>query len=435
MDYTHKKITVEQALAMVKSGERIVAGMVAAEPRSFLSKLHTIDSSIKDVTVTNCLPLLEADFFTKKQYADRFSLESWFLSGSLRRAYDNGNISYIPNHLHLAAVRRLDYMKPTMFVGAATYPDANGKISLSVSNVYEKRMIDAADMVILEINKNFPRTQGDLIIDLQDVDYVIETDYPVAELIDEPITDKDVVIGNHIASYIRDGDCLQLGIGAIPNAVANALMKKKDLGIHTEMLTTGLMKLVKAGAITNKKKTLHPGKIVCCFMLGTRELYDFAHHNPNLLVMDGHYVNNPDVIKHNDNQVSINATIEVDLTGQCCSESIGSRQFSGTGGQVDTATGAVKSKNGKSFIALYSTAMVKNPKSGEKEEISKIVAQLKPGATVTLSRNDVDKIVTEYGVAELRGTSIKERVKRLVAIAHPKFREGLLKDAKALGLI
>jgi acyl-CoA hydrolase len=433
--YQHKIIGIQAALAMVKTNHKIVVGMVASEPRHFLSQLHTIDESIHDVNITNCLPLMEAEFFTNKRYANRFSIDSWFLSRSLRKAQINGNISFIPNHLHLAGVRRLEHMTPDLYVGAATYPDQEGIISLSLSNVYEKRMLMAAKKVILEINPNFPRTQGDLLVHVDEVDYMVETDYQVSELPDEVITEKDSRIGQFIAEYIQDGDCLQLGIGSIPNAVANALVKKKHLGVHTEMLTTGFMKLFQAGAIDNSRKQLHPGKMVCCFAAGTKELYEFLHNNPDVLIMDGHYVNNPDVIKQNNRQISINSTIEVDLSGQCCSESIGSKQFSGTGGQVDTATGAVKSKGGQSFIALYSTAMITNPITGEKEEISKIVSQLKPGAIVSLSRNDVDHVVTEYGVATLRGTNIKERVKRLVAIAHPKFKEGLLRDAKTFGLI
>lgn len=435
MPYQDKIISLQQALNLVHTGSRIVVGMVANEPHDFLSQLHTIDANIHDVNITNCLPLMEADFFTKKEYAHRFSIDSWFLSRSLRKAYANGNISFIPNHLHLAGVRRLEHVQPDLYVGAATYPDENGFISLSLSNVYEKRMLQAAKKVIIEINPNFPRTNGDLIVHVDEIDYLVETTYPVSELLDEPISEKDRIIGNLIAGYIQDGDCLQLGIGGIPNAVAHALVNKKHLGVHTEMFTTGFMNLFKAGAIDNSRKKLHPGKMVCCFAAGTKALYDFLHNNPDVLIMDGYYVNNPDIIKENDRQMSINSTIEVDLTGQCCSESIGPKQFSGTGGQVDTATGAVKSKGGKSFIALYSTAMVTNPKTGAKEEISKIVSQLKPGAIVTLSRNDVDHVVTEYGVASLRGTNVKERVSRLIAIAHPQFRDGLKAEAKALGII
>ncbi len=431
----NKIISVEKALDLIQEGDDIVVGMIGAEPQLFLNNLHQVFPRIHHLSVTNCLPMIEAPFFTDPRYIPHVSVYSWFLSPVLRKVYDYGHISFIPNHLHLAAVRRLAHQRPRVFVGASTYPDEHGKISLSVSNVYEKRMIEAADLVILEVNHRFPRTNGDLILDISEVDYMIEADYPVPVLPDVPLTEKDKLISQAIASYIHDGDCLQLGIGGIPNAVASALVDKKDLGVHTEMLTTGFLKLYQAGAITNRLKKLYPGKFVCCFAAGTQELYDFIHNNPDVLILDGHYVNNPDVIKQNDNQISINSTIEVDLTGQCCSESIGSRQFSGTGGQSDTATGAVKSKGGKSFIALYATAMVKNPETGIREEMSKIVPQLKPGAVVSLSRNDVDYVVTEYGVAALRGTTVKERVHRLIQIAHPKFREQLRIDAETLGLI
>ena len=212
-------------------------------------------------------------------------------------------------------------------------------------------------------------------------------------------------------------------------------MDKKDLGVHTEMFTTGIMKLIKAGVITGKKKNFNYGKHVAGFALGTKELYEFLDDNPSVMMMDGFWTNDPYVISQNDNMVSINTTLEVDLTGQCASESIGHMQFSATGGQSDTAVGAQMSKNGRSFIALYSTAMVKNKETGEREEISKIVPFLKQGAAVSLSRNDVDMVVTEYGVAELRGTTIAERVERLINIAHPKFREELWAKAKECGII
>lgn len=434
MDYKNKLITIEQALDMIQSNDVIVSGMVAAEPRAILSRLHELNPKIKNVTVTNCLPMLDADYFTKKEHADRFNADSWFLSGALRKGMANGNISFIPNHLHLAAIRRLDHIHTNIYMGNATPPDEHGYVSLSLSNVYEKRVMEEADLVILEINPNLPRTFGDVEVHISDIDYMIEVNYPIPELPDGEITEKDEKIGQYIAQYINDGDCLQLGIGGIPNAVANALIHKKDLGVHTEMLTTGFMKLFKAGAISNKYKKTHRGKMVACFALGTKDLYDFIDNNPAVQILDGAYVNDPYVIGQNDNQVSVNSTIEIDLTGQCCSESIGSRQFSGTGGQSDTAVGAQNSKNGRSFIALYSTAMVKNPATGEREEVSKIVAQLKPGAAVSLSRNDVHYVVTEYGIANLRGKNIRERVESLITIAHPKFRDQLLKEAIELGL-
>lgn len=435
MSYQNKIITVEQALSLVKSNDTIVSAMAGAEAKLFFSKLHTIADKVKNVSVTNCLPFLDAEYFTNESYKKIFQVDSWFYSGALRKAHSNGNISFIPNHLHLAGLRRLSHRKPNIFVGTATYPNKHGYLSLSLSNVYEKKMIAASDIVILEINHNFPKTYGDLEIHESEVDFFIEADYKAPVLPEVESNEKDKIIGKYIADLIHDGDSIQLGIGGIPNAVAAALINKKDLGIHTEMFTTGMMKLVKAGVINGSKKTLHKGKHVACFALGTQELYDFIDDNPSVSILDGNYVNDPYVIGKNDNQVSINTTIEIDLTGQCCSESIGTRQFSGTGGQADTAIGAQNAKNGRSFIALYSTAMVKDPLTGERVEVSKIVPTLKAGAAVTLSRNDVDHVVTEYGVAVLRGTSINERVERLIAIAHPNFRESLKKEAIELGII
>jgi len=435
MGYQDKIITVEQALSLVKSNDIVVSAMAGAEAKLFLSSLHTVADRVDNVSVTNCLPFLDAEFFTNASLAETFQVDCWFYSAALRKSHTNGNISFIPNHLHLAGLRRLSHQKPNIFVGTATYPNKHGYLSLSLSNVYEKRMIEAADVVILEINHKFPKTYGDLEIHESEVDFFIEADYNPPVLPEAESNEKDKIIGNFIASKINDGDSLQLGIGGIPNAVASALVGKKDLGIHTEMFTTGLMKLVKKGVINGSRKTLHKGKHVACFALGTQELYDFIDDNPSVAILDGNYVNDPYIIGKNDNQVSINTTIEIDLTGQCCSESIGPRQFSGTGGQADTAIGAQNAKNGRSFIALYSTAMVKNEKTGEREEISKIVPMLKSGAAVTLSRNDVDHVVTEYGIACLRGTNVKERVERLIAIAHPKFREQLKREAIELGII
>ncbi len=434
MDYGKKLITVEKALKLIKTGDMIVTGLGASEGRELLSKLHTIAGRVKNVTVTNCLPMADYEF-THIEYKDSFRLDSWFYSGDLRRLHKNGNITFIPNHLHLAAPKRLAFAKPDIYVGMASAPDKHGYVSLSLSNTYEKRMMEAADLVILEINKKAPRTFGDNQVRLDDVDYLIEVDYDVPEIPDAEPSEKDLIIGKHIAELVNDGDCLQLGIGGIPNAVAASLMNKKNLGIHTEMITTGMMKLAKAGVINGKCKQRENGKMVAAFAMGTRELYDFMDDNPSVCIMDGPTVNDPYVIAQNDNQVSINTTIEVDVTGQCASESIGSKQISGTGGQADTAIGAQNSKNGRSIIALYSTAMVKNPQTGEREEVSKIVCRLKAGAAVSLSRNDIDWLVTEYGAVNLRGTGIRERVERIISVAHPKFRDGIKAEAVELGII
>ena len=434
MNMQEKYISVEQALSFVKSNDMIVTGLGAAEAGLFMGQLHTIARRVRNVTVTNCLPTHPSEIY-KPEYVDSFNVDGWFFAPQMRKAHANGNMAFIPNHLHLAAVKRLAFVKPNIYVGAASIPDKHGYISLSLSNTYEKRMMEAADLVMLEVNPNMPYTLGDVQVPVEDVDYLIRADYMPPVTPDLPFSEKDAAIGKLIADMVPDGACIQLGIGGIPNAVAAALETKNDLGVHTEMLTSGMMRLAKMGVINGKRKQINRGKMVTTFAMGIPELYEFMDYNPGIAVMDGAWTNDPYTIAQNDNQISINTSIEVDLTGQCASESIGSRQFSGTGGQADTAIGAQMSKNGKSIIALYSTAMVKDPATGERREVSKIVPQLMPGAAVSLSRNDVDRVVTEYGVAELRGTSLRDRVARLIEIAHPRFREELWDQAVEVGIL
>ena len=434
MNMKEKYISVEQALSFVKSNDMIVTGLGAAEAGLFMGQLHTIARRVRNVTVTNCLPTHPSEIY-KPEYVDSFNVDGWFFAPQMRKAHANGNMAFIPNHLHLAAVKRLVFVKPNIYVGAASMPDKHGYISLSLSNTYEKRMMEAADLVMLEVNPNMPYTLGDVQVPVEDVDYLIRADYMPPVTPDLPFSEKDAAIGKLIADMVPDGACIQLGIGGIPNAVAAALETKNDLGVHTEMLTSGMMRLAKMGVINGKRKQINRGKMVTTFAMGIPELYEFMDYNPGIAVMDGAWTNDPYTIAQNDNQISINTSIEVDLTGQCASESIGSRQFSGTGGQADTAIGAQMSKNGKSIIALYSTAMVKDPATGERREVSKIVPQLMPGAAVSLSRNDVDRVVTEYGVAELRGTSLRDRVARLIEIAHPRFREELWDQAVEVGIL
>lgn len=428
-------VTIDKIIDLVQSDMHIVVGSAAAEPQAFMLNLSKAAKRVKHVTVSNCLPVADADFYVDEKYRDAFYLDGWFYTAVLRKAHKHGNISFIPNNLHFAGKKRLDYRKVDIFVTAATMPDKHGFVSLSLSNIYEKEILEQADIVVLEVNDKFPTTYGDMEVHIRDVDYLVKTDYAPPTLPNPEPNEKDIIIGNFIANEIHDGDTLQLGIGGIPNAVAKALMDKKDLGIHTEMFTSNMVDLINAGAVTGKKKTLHKGKHVCCFAFGNQELYDFIDQNPSVMMLQGKYVNDPAIIGLNDNQVSINSTLEIDLTGQCCSESIGTMHFSGTGGQTDTAVGAQNAKNGRSFISLYSTAMVRNKATGEKEEVSKIVTTLKPGAAVSLSRNDVDYVVTEYGIVNLRGKNIRERAKLLISIAHPKFRDQLTKEAIEAGFI
>ncbi|WP_026476464.1 acetyl-CoA hydrolase/transferase family protein [Alkaliphilus transvaalensis] len=431
--YQSKLISVTEALAKIKDGDEIISALGAAEPKMIMERLHELSGSVKEVTVVTCLPMGGYEYFTNPAHKESITMEGWFYSPEIRKAHENGNISFIPNHLHLSGKKRLAYKNPNIFVGSASPMDKHGFLSLALSATYEREMMEAADLVILEVNPNVPRTFGDTVISIEEIDCIIEVDYPLSELPTLQPSEKDQVIGKYIADLVEDGSTIQLGIGGIPNAVAAELKSKKDLGIHTEMFTDGMVDLYLSGAVTNRLKTIKPNKMVATFALGSKKLYDFLDDNPAVEILKGQWVNNPYVIGQNHKMISINTTIEIDLTGQCCSESIGHRQFSGTGGQADTAIGAQISPEGKSIIALYSTTIIKDEK-GERKTISKIVPTLQPGAAVSLSRNDVDYVVTEYGVAALRGTSIKERVKRLVAIAHPDFRDELLEKARQLKL-
>jgi acyl-CoA hydrolase len=300
-------------------------------------------------------------------------------------------------------------------------------MSLSLGNVYEKEMIALADLVILEINQNLPWTYGDTEVHISDVDFVVENIFPLVELPTEAPTEIEKLIGGHIADLIEDGATLQLGIGGIPNAIASFLTDRRDLGLHTEMFVDGMVDLYEAGIVTNRRKTLHPGKMVATFALGTQKLYDFLDRNVSVEVLRGRYVNDPYVVGKNYKMVSVNTAIQVDVIGQVCSQSIGTRQFSGTGGQLDTHRGAQLSEGGRGIIALRSTA-----KNGT---ISTIVPTLAPGSGVTVPSQDIDTIVTEFGVAELRGRCVRDRMEALIKIANPNFRDWIREEAHALGIV
>lgn len=298
--------------------------------------------------------------------------------------------------------------------------DKNGYLSLSVSTVYERDLIDAGALVIVEVNPNYPRTFGDTNVHISEVAALVESDRPIPYIQLAPYTDVDAEIGRQIATLVEDGSTLQLGIGNIPNAVAFELRNKKHLGIHTEMFTETMIDLIECGAVDNTVKGLNNNFSIASFTLGSQRVYDYIDNNPSVLFKSCTYANDPYTIGQNNKFVSINATLEVDLTGQCASETLGSVQWSGTGGQSETVRGAQMSKGGKSIIACHSTY---KDESGQLH--SKIVPFLAQGAVVSTSRNDTDYVVTEYGIAWLRGLNVRERAEALIAIAHPDFREKL----------
>lgn len=430
--FKSKLISIDEALAKVKSGDSLVINMASGEAKEFSANLHKIAEKVHDVNVVNCLPLHDYEYYMNPAYNKSFMMESWFYGPPLRAAHKYQRTSYIPNHFYRAASARLFHRRCNIALCNVSPMDSHGYMSMGTSVASHKEIMEQADLVIVEVNPNVPRTFGDAIIHVSEIDFLVETEYEMTEVPNRPSSDKDLTIGKIIADLIEDGSTIQLGIGGIPNAVAAELMHKKDLGIHTEMLTDTMVDLVRAGVISGSRKTLMPRKIVATFAMGTKKLYDFLDDNPAVMMCNGGWVNDPAVIAQNYRQVSINTTMEVDLAGQCCSESVGHVQYSGTGGQSNTAVGAQGSFEGKSIIALHSDAYVRDSLTGERKRVSKIVPRLTFGAAVSLSRNDVDYVVTEYGVASLRGTSVRERVKRLVAIAHPDYRAELQEEADRL---
>lgn len=434
-EYKRKLISLDQALDMINNGDQIITGLGGGEARNFLRNVHRIADRVQDVTISTCLPVENYEFFMNPQYSKSIYNDSWFLNGGQRKAYPQGAVSFIPNHLHLAISKRLFYRKCNIFFGTATPPDKHGYMSLSLSVTYEPECIENADLVIIEVNDQLPRTFGDTVFHVSKADYFVEHSEAPPIVPNAVPTEKDRIIGKYIADLVDDGATIQLGIGGIPNAVGKELFGKKDLGVHTEMFVDGMIDLIEAGTITGSRKTLVPERIVTTFALGGAELYKYLDDNPGVEFHRGSWTNDPHIIGKNYKMTSINTTMEIDLTGQCASESIGPRQYTGTGGQSDTATGAQNSVGGKSIIALHSTTQVKDPVTGQKNTVSKITPMLPQGSIVSLSRNDVDYVVTEYGVVNLRGTSIRDRVKLLISIAHPDFRPWLQDEAKRLKIM
>lgn len=350
-----------------------------------------------------------------------FKHNSIFVGGTTRDAVASGRGEFTSCFFsEVPKMFKQGYLPVDVALIQVSTPDEHGYCSFGVSNDYTKPAAESAKTIIAEVNDQMPRTMGDSFIHVSEIDYMVEVSHPVIELKPPKISDVEKAIGENCAALIEDGSTLQLGIGAIPDAVLLFLKDKKDLGIHSEMISDGVVELVEAGVITNKQKTIHPGKIVVTFLMGTKRLYDFVNNNPMVEMYSVDYVNNPCVIMQNNKMVSINSCVQVDFMGQVASESVGLTQISGVGGQVDFVRGANMCKNGKSIMAMPSTAA--------KGKVSKIVPLLDEGAAVTTSRNDVDYVVTEYGIAQLKGKTLKDRARALINIAHPNFRPSLIEE-------
>ncbi|MDO4798922.1 MAG: acetyl-CoA hydrolase/transferase C-terminal domain-containing protein [Bacillota bacterium] len=418
----HKVTTAAEAIRHIKDNDKVVFAHAAAVPQETIKALLDHSADYRNVQIIHMLGLGEGRY-ALPEYEENFRHNAIFVGANTRKAVEEDRADFTPCFFYeVPRLFRNGSIDVDVAVIQVSAPDENGNCSFGISCDYTKPAAENAKIVIAEVNDQMPYVYGDNFIHLDQIDHIIPCSYPLYELKPGPIGDIEKEIGRHCASLIKDGDTLQLGIGGIPDAVLMFLGDKKDLGIHTEMFSDGALELVKRGCITGAKKTLHPGKMVSTFLMGTKALYDFIDHNKDVELYPVDYVNNPLTIMQNENMISINSCIEVDLMGQVASESIGLRQFSGTGGQVDYVRGASAAKGGKSIIAIPSTA------AGGK--VSRIVPFLKEGTAVTTTRNDVDYIITEYGIAHLRGKTLRERAKALVAIAHPDHRPMLEEEFK-----
>ncbi len=430
-EYRKRLVSIDEAIRVIKSGDDVVVAQCASEPQGTMSRLHTIADRVTDVRVFSVLTLKPYDFYAKPEMKGHFELASWFHAPGSREALKRGTgtVTFVPNMLHRAATDRIHARRPDVFIGTCTPPDRNGFVSLSLGITYEKDILEAASAVILEVNPRLPRTLGDTHLRVTEATYFVEHDQEVPALPAPQPTETDLSIGGYIADLVEDGSTIQLGIGGIPNAAALALRGKKDLGVHTEMMVDSMMELYEMGVITNKRKSLFKDKFVCTFAMGSRALYDWLNDNVAVEFRRGRWVNDPAVVAQNSRMVSINTCLMVDFTGQVASESLGTQQYSGTGGQSDTAQGAVAGFDGlgKSIIACYATA-----KGGA---VSTIVPTLPEGTAVTLHRSFVDHIVTEHGIARRRGRTVRERTRELIAVADPRFREELTAQARKLGYL
>ncbi|HNQ62646.1 MAG TPA: acetyl-CoA hydrolase/transferase C-terminal domain-containing protein [Syntrophorhabdaceae bacterium] len=411
--------SAEEAVQKVKSGDRIVFSHACGEPRVLPATLMKRVDELTGVQIVHMVPMGEA-LYCRPEYAGSFRHVALFSGAPTREAIWENRADYVP-YVFSEIPFLFDSVLPVdVAMVTVSPPDKNGFCSLGVSVDYTKKAVESAKIVIAEINKAMPRTHGDSFVHVSEIDCFVEVDIPIAELKATELTEVEINIGKYVTELIEDGSCLQLGIGGIPDAVLKNLGSLKDLGVHSEMISDGVKHLVEKGIINGRKKNFHKDKIVITFLMGSREFYDWVDDNPIIEMRTVDYTNNPYIIAQNKNMVAINSALEVDLLGQVCADTIGPKQFSGVGGQLDFVRGARMSEGGKAVIALPSTA---------KGGISRIVPTLKEGAAVTTSRNDVDYVVTDYGIASLKGKTVRDRMKALINIAHPSVREELQKKA------
>jgi acyl-CoA hydrolase len=429
-----RTISADEAANFVRSGMWLDYGVGLCQPDVFDKALAARRDSLENVKFRSCLSMKPRAVIEADPEGKHFFWFSWHFSGYDRRKHDCGRCNYLPLNLGEVPDYYRRFLDPVDMVILKTCPmDGDGYFNFSASNIWHRAVIERARMVVVEVSRGLPYAHGRHNgVHSSEIDYILEgDDEPAPELPNPPPTEADRAVARRIAAEVEDGACLQIGIGGMPNAVCALLLESgvRDLGVHTEMLTDGIVELYKGGRITGSRKTLDPGKIVYTFALGSSRLYEAIDHNDDFVCCEVDYTNLPHNLMRNDRVISINNTTQIDLQGQAASESDGHRHLSGTGGQLQFVRGAYASNGGKSFICLASTY----EKRGERR--SRIVLNLTAGNVVTTPRSDVMYVVTEYGMVNLKGRSVAERAKALISIAHPDFREPLEREAYALGLI
>ncbi len=419
-------LPLDEALDLIGNGAKVVASMAAAEPEALLGAIGQHCRSLRGVTLHCANPSREYPCFSDAALLDRLDLKVMFLTPSVRRRHTAGRVAYVPQHLSQWVRNLLQGGPVDVFWGSCTVPDERGFVSLGPGCCYEPEILRAAKVVVLEINSRLPLTSGATSVPISAVTAFVQAEHELPVLGREVPGALDHRIAAQVAELVADHSTIQLGIGGIPNAIGEALASKRDLGVHTEMINDTIMDLYLRGVVTGRYKSIWPGKMVGTFAYGTRKLYDFLDGHPAVELQPASVVNDPYRIGRNLKMVSINTAVEIDLTGQVCSESVGHEELSGVGGAADTHVGAQRSNGGRGIIAMRSKA---------KDGRSKIVFELLPGAKVSISRNDVDTVVTEHGTAILVGKSVSERVKSLIAVAAPEFRERLLAEARQVSYV
>lgn len=415
--YESKLTTAEEAIKLIKNGDKVVTGFGCGEPFGIENVLAEHYQDYRDIEIINMLTLGDSPWCDPKMKG-HIKLNCMFASQSNRKSIGDGSSEFTTSHFYEIPDIIENYLCPRVSIVMVSPPDEHGYVSFGTTVDYTKGTIDYCDIVIAQVNKNVPRTFGNSFAHVREFTCFVEIDAPLPEVKTVNISEVEMEIGKYCASLIKDGDCLQLGIGGIPNAVCKQLKDKKDLGLHSELVGDGVVELLEEGIINNKKKTTNKGRTVLGAAFGSQILNDYINNNPAVELHPINYVNNPIEIAKNDNMVSINSCLQVDLLGQVVSDTIGLSQFSAVGGQVDFVRGATMSKGGRSIIAMPATA--------RKGTVSRIVPIITEGSAVTTPRNDVNYVVTEYGIAQLKGKTLKERAKALIMIAHPKFRPHLI---------